>query len=72
MGNGRIPTSYVMELITIHIWEQNSGWFSSFDTLKGFHGVMEALKNYESLNIIWEKNYYAENIPKSTRRYRYL
>ena len=72
MGYRRIPNSYVMELITIHIWEQNNGWFSSCDTLTGFHGVMEALKNYESLNVIWEKNYYAGEIPEHIRGHRYI
>ena len=53
----RIPTSYVMELITIHLWEKNRTRYGTFDTLKAFRGVMKALQDYESLNVVWKKNY---------------
>ena len=54
----RIPNSYLMELITIHLWEQH-GRNRIFNTLKAFRGVMEALRGYESLNAVWRK-YYSE------------
>ena len=72
MDNRRIPNSYVMELITIHLWEQNAGRYGSFDILKAFHSIMEALKNYRSLNIIWQTNYNAGEIPENIRTNRYI
>jgi 2'-5'-oligoadenylate synthetase/2'-5'-oligoadenylate synthase-like protein len=64
----RIPTSYAMELITIHLWEKNKP--DTFDTLKAFHGVMEALKKYKDLNVIWTKNYSSDDIPENIRSKR--
>ena len=52
----RLPTSYVLELITIHLWEC-AGKPSSFDTAKAFHSVMEALVDVKNLHVIWENNY---------------
>ena len=67
----RVPTSYVMELITIHLWENNRTRNGRFDTLKAFRGVMEALKGYRSLNAVWETNYSQAMIPNQVKRDRY-
>ena len=54
-----------MELITVHLWEENAGYGDmTFNTLKAFHGIMEALKDYRSLNIFWTENYSASDIPR--------
>lgn len=46
----------------------------TFNTLKAFRSIMEELKNYESLNIIWTKNYSRCEIPGAirTERYKYI
>ncbi len=67
----RIPTSYPIELITIHLWEQHTTTNGTFNTLKAFHGVMEALKDYKTLNVIWTKNYHRYIIPDDIRTKRY-
>jgi hypothetical protein len=69
----RIPTSYVMELITIHLWEKNKSTCidGKFNTLKAFHSVMEALRKYNSLYVFWEENYTEEMIPLDVRDERY-
>lgn len=60
----RTPNSYLMELITIHLWEKNTKDSDrKFNTLKAFHGVMEALVDYQSLNVFWTKNYSKSDIP---------
>jgi hypothetical protein len=66
-GSQRIPTSYVMELITIDLWEDHSDEYGRFNTLKALHGVMTALVNYESLYVIWQKNYDDEVVPLDIR-----
>ncbi|XP_028412305.1 2'-5'-oligoadenylate synthase-like protein 2 isoform X4 [Dendronephthya gigantea] len=69
----RIPNSYLMELITIHLWEENTeDSDGKFDTLKAFHGVMEALMDYESLNVIWTENYSENDIPSEIKDQRPL
>ena len=67
----QVPTSYVMELITIHLWEKNRTITGRFDTLKAFHGVMTALQDYRSLNAVWRTNYNKTMIPKQVKRKRY-
>ena len=70
-GSGRIPTSYVMELITIDRWEENKDDDDDrFDTLKAFHGVMKALRDYESLDVIWNENYQTDDVPENIQRKR--
>ncbi|XP_028407258.1 2'-5'-oligoadenylate synthase 1A-like [Dendronephthya gigantea] len=58
----RIPNSYLMELITIHLWEKN-GSCDVFNMLKAFHSVMKALENYSRLNVFWTTNYFESEIP---------
>ena len=67
----KIPNSYVMELITIHLSEKHKGNDGTFNTLKAFRSIMEELKNYESLNIIWTKNYHRYEVPDEIRTKRY-
>ena len=67
-GSRRIPTSYVMELITIDRWEKNTD--DRFDTLKAFQGVMKALRDYGSLDVIWNENYQTHEVPGNIRRER--
>ena len=69
--NKQIPNSYVLELITIHLWEKNRTTNGTFDTLKAFHCVMKALRDYESLNVVWEENYTKDMIPFDVKRNRY-
>ena len=67
----QIPNSYLMELITIHLWENNQTETGRFDTLKAFHRVMKALQDYKSLNAVWSTNYSQAMIPnKVKKRYR--
>lgn len=68
----KIPKSYVMELITIHLSEKHNVNGGTFNTLKAFRSIMEELKNYESLNIIWTKNYSRCEIPGAIRTERPL
>ena len=71
-GTGRIPTSYVMELITIHLWEKHKGYDGTFNTLKALHGVMTALTDVTSLHAIWKNNYQTNKIPSSIQKERPL
>ena len=68
-----IPTSYVIELITIHLWEKNKSTCKKgrFNTLKAFHCVMEALKNYHDLKVVWAENYSENMIPSDMKDERY-
>ena len=67
-GSRRIPNSYVMELITIDFWEKNTD--DRFDTLKAFQGVMKALRDYGSLDVISNENYQTHEVPGNIRRER--
>ena len=67
----RVPTSYVMELITIHLWENNRTGSGRFDTLKAFHSVMKALQDYRYLNAVWSINYNEDMIPPDVKMERY-
>ena len=62
IGKKQVPSSYLLELLTIHAWEnaypQNPP--ESFDMKIGFKAVMEVLKNYQSLRVSWER-YYPES-----------
>ncbi|XP_028407254.1 2'-5'-oligoadenylate synthase 3-like isoform X3 [Dendronephthya gigantea] len=63
----RIPNSYLMELIIIHLWEENTSGYGRFNTLKAFHGIMKTLDEYQSLNVIWTDNYRINDIPYHVR-----
>ena len=63
------PNSYVMELVTIHLWE-SKGKPKRFDTLKAFHNVIKTLANSQSICAIWTDNYALGSIPEETRSQR--
>ena len=63
------PNSYVMELVTIHLWERK-GNPDHFNTLKAFHNVIETLANNQSIRVIWRDNYPESMIPAHTSSQR--
>ena len=64
----RLPPSYLLELLTIHAWE-NANRPERFDVKIGFKAVMEALKNHQRLCVSWG-NYYREDL--IPRRYTFM
>ena len=56
----RLPPSYLLELLTIHAWE-NANRPERFDVKIGFKAVIEALENHQSLRVSWE-DYYGEDL----------
>jgi len=62
-GSKRVPPSYLLELLTIHAWENANPLNppESFDMKIGFKAVMEVLKNHQSLHVCWE-DYYKRNL----------
>jgi tellurite resistance-related uncharacterized protein len=65
----KIP-SYLMELVTIHLWEKHKDRDGTFNTLKALHGVMTALCDYKSLCAIWNDHYRTDEISSSIRTKR--
>ena len=59
-GSKNVPPSYLLELLTIHAWE-NANRPESFDMKTGLKAVMEVLKNHQSLRVSWE-DYYRRNL----------
>ncbi|XP_077995522.1 2'-5'-oligoadenylate synthase 1A-like isoform X2 [Glandiceps talaboti] len=55
-SKSRYPTSYPMELITIHVWEK-AGKPSSFDMAMAFKAVLHRLTNYQTIRAVWYDNY---------------
>lgn len=55
-----VPPSYLLELLTIHAWE-DANRPESFDMKIGFKAVMEVLKNHQSVRVSWE-DYYRRNL----------
>ena len=64
-GSKHVPPSYLLELLTIHAWENATPLNppESFDMKIGFKAVMEALKNHQSLRVSWEDYYKRDLIP---------
>ena len=62
-GSKRVPPSYLLELLTIHAWENVNPLNPprSFDMKIGFKAVMEALKNHRSLRVSWG-DYYGKSL----------
>ena len=62
-GSKHLPPSYLLELLTIHAWENVTPLNppETFDMKIGFKAVMEALKNHQSLRVSWE-DYYKRNL----------
>ena len=59
-GSKHVPPSYLLELLTIHAWE-NANRPESFDMKIGFKAVMKVLKNHQSVRVSWE-DYYRRNL----------
>ena len=59
-GSEHLPPSYLLELLTIHAWE-NVNRPESFDMKIGFKAVMEVLKNHRNVRVSWE-TYYRRNL----------
>ena len=57
-GKTRLPSSYPLELITIHCWEK-AGKPNPFDIRLGFKAVLQQLVDYCNINVRWN-NYYSE------------
>ena len=55
-GKIRLPSSYPLELITIHCWEK-AGKPQSFDIRTGFKAVLQQLVEYCNINVRWYINY---------------
>ena len=64
-GSKHVPPSYLLELLTIHAWENANPLNppESFDMKIGFKAVMEVLKNHQSLRVSWEDYYRRDLIP---------
>ena len=56
----RLPPSYLLELLTIHAWE-NANRPERFDMKIGFKAVIEALKDHQRLRVSWG-DYYTEDL----------
>ena len=56
----RLPPSYLLELLTIHAWE-NANCPERFDVKIGFTAVIEALKDHQRLRVSWG-DYYTEDL----------
>ncbi|XP_053156365.1 2'-5'-oligoadenylate synthase 1-like isoform X2 [Hemicordylus capensis] len=52
----RLPSSYAMELITIHVWEL-AGKPIFFSFVQGMRAVLKLLVRYQDICIIWHKHY---------------
>lgn len=55
-GKTRLPSSYLLELITIGCWEE-AGWEPSFDIRAGFKAVLQQLVNNCHIDFTWHKYY---------------
>ncbi|CAH3018746.1 unnamed protein product, partial [Porites evermanni] len=60
VGSKHVPPSYLLELLTIHAWE-NANHPESFDLKIGLKAVLEVLKNHQSLRVSWG-DYYRKNL----------
>ena len=69
IGHERLPPSYLLELLTIHAWE-NANCPTSFDMKIGFKAVMEVLKNHRSLRVSWGHYYRRDLIPNRYHSWR--
>ena len=58
----RPPPSYLLELLTIHAWE-NANRPERFDVKIAFKAVIEALKNHQRLRVSWGDYYREDLIP---------
>ena len=61
-GEIRLPSSYPLELITIHCWEK-AGKPESFDIRAGFKAVLKQLVENCHINVRWDE-YYSEALAR--------
>ena len=55
-GKTRLPSSYPLELITIHCWEE-AGEPNPFDIRVGFKAVLQQLVDNRHIHVCWYKYY---------------
>ena len=60
IGHERLPPSYLLELLTIHAWEE-ANCPKKFNIKIGFKAVMKLLENHSNLRVSWEV-YYSKSI----------
>ncbi|XP_070550138.1 2'-5'-oligoadenylate synthase 1-like [Ptychodera flava] len=65
---GMYPTSYPMELVTIHVWEK-SGRPHDFNMAVAFKAVLNQMANYHALNVVWYEHY---TKPTADQAMRYM
>ncbi|XP_060057178.1 2'-5'-oligoadenylate synthase 1-like [Erinaceus europaeus] len=53
----RLPSSYTMELLTIHVWEL-AGKPLFFSLLQGMKAVLELLVRYADIDVVWHSHYH--------------
>ena len=64
IGHKRLPPSYLLELLTIHAWEE-ANCPKKFNIKIGFKAIMKLLENHSNLRVSWEdylsKSIFIEN-----------
>ncbi|CAH1241428.1 OAS1 [Branchiostoma lanceolatum] len=55
-SNRRLPSSYTLELITIHVWDR-AGHPINFSMAQAFRAVLQQLVSYREICIAWFDNY---------------
>ena len=65
-SDGRLPSSYLLELITIHCWEK-AGKPEPFDIRVGFKAVLKQLVDNCNLNVRWYKYYKKTRAKRGTK-----
>ena len=60
IGNEHLPPSYLLELLTIHAWEE-AKCPTTFDMKIGFKAVMKLLKVHYKLRVYWG-DYYGKDV----------
>lgn len=70
-GHLRLPTSYPLELITIHCWEKAEKP-QKFDPRLGFKAVLEQLVDYTQLRAVWFDNYDKDLAEKGEMHQRFV
>lgn len=53
----RLPSSYTVELLTIHIWEL-AGKPLLFSLVQGMRAVLKLLVRYAEIDVVWHRHYH--------------
>lgn len=56
-----LPHKYALELLTIYAWEMGTDESENFNLDEGFVAVMELLRDYDKICILWTKYYDFQN-----------